>query len=236
MQSYNPGGKTICKYLCIVTTLCVLLVSAAKSWDEWTLNSSSRGLWPFSQGPSVPFAFEFDYGKRLALLKATVPGKDMTACWYSFQASVRDSDGLFSVGQLAVSVQVQLSPKGYPQFSQQHYAFSLPENSHTAKFMVEAYLVKEQNPCLHPSLSNISYALNSEAQVHVPFTVSRSGSISPTASIDYETAPRQYNFSVVASNAAGLSSQAQVTITVEDVNEYVVVITVVKVCVIIICT
>ena len=172
--------------------------------------------------PNIPFGINFivDETSAYAVVSNLIGVAQMTSCAYSFLVDIMDTDGLFSITPLSLNVQVERNPVGPPSFLQSSYTFTTPENT-LSQFSVQAHHVLELNACINSSLSTLEYSIVTTLPEAFPFEVDNDGVITTLGGpLDSESLQERYDFSVVATNKAGHSSQVPVTIYIQDVNEY----------------
>ena len=142
------------------------------------------------------FDYETDPDEILLVVKASNP------------------DGLFSTA--SVKVIIQDRNEFNPQFTQSHYNIPVSEATPIDYVLFTFIALDEDRGSLYGEVQN--YRLSSSgSNTPLPFTISSEGYIVLTEKLKYHTGPREFNFSITATDGGGLHSPAaSVTVTVQQ--------------------
>jgi len=136
----------------------------------------------------------------------------------SFKLEIYANDTLhYSSIPLSVNIFVEDVNDFAPEFQQDNYSFTFPEDQAEIEFQIQA--IDKDGTAL---FNTISYSIeNLEPDgVAVPFFLGSSGIIRNTRRFDHESVPNEFQFRYIAQDDYGLSGSTLVTVSVEDANEF----------------
>ncbi|XP_033743645.1 protocadherin beta-15-like isoform X1 [Pecten maximus] len=134
----------------------------------------------------------------------------------TFQVSAEDGGSPSLTGSALVEVNVIDKNDNPPRFTPTSFEFVIPENQ--LPNVSVGKLVAQDGDA--GDNGEVSFSLTSSADIYLPFDVLKNGTILGTRTLDRELIA-QYNFTVIAYDhgSSPLTSTAEVTIIIQDIND-----------------
>lgn len=139
---------------------------------------------------------------------------------YFLSIKAQDQGTGFKETTVSLSVSLMNINDNYPVFSTDPYTFDISENAIVSS-PVGTIVASDNDVGVFGVIASYSFPLDVPADINDTFSVSSTtGVITIAASLDYDTGPPSYTFSVVATDGGGLESTASVVVSVIDTNEF----------------
>ena len=133
-----------------------------------------------------------------------------------FMVIAEDTGGLSDIA--TVSVEIEDINDNSPQFDQATYSAEVSEDTDVSFVVLRVEALDDDHSTEYGSIT--SYTIRNDSEQDLPFQIDLLfGQISVATSLDFETEPTEYSFTVVATDDGGLTGETEVAITVLNVND-----------------
>ena len=169
-------------------------------------------------GGGQMFKAFYDVQHEFFHLRSLVSSKQLKECQYTISISAYDSAQPELVSQaLIIELEVAKTLQYPPVFINSTRTLEFNENEVTTIAIISAQMDPAE-VCVSSFQATIAYSIQSAGSI--PFDIDQNGRLYNTKPLDYEKDVRAFEFIILASNNANLSSSLTVSVRLNDVNDF----------------
>ena len=191
-----------------------LMVTVEATDDDKNGNGVLHGtIIQYIMSPEIyPFEISYDNETQLGTITNTEP-VDFESDPNEYNLTVIALDGGRRQSLIPAIVRIVIVDENdeIPRFSMPLYEFYLSEN------VIEEFLISATDNDVSSAFNTLSYSIEDDS---VPFVALPNGTLKNVRPLDFEQQPDFYTFNITVSDPDSFTGQSQVTVYLQDVNEF----------------